>query len=72
MTKLTEAEFQALRYLADQAEGKPTPFLNIAAAQSLTGMGLASRNRQGWEITAEGSALISHLGGPSDNDESTP
>jgi hypothetical protein len=66
MVSLTESELHALRNLAEKRLGTVTPFLNIADAQRLTELGLASRSRQGWDITPEGSALLARLNpGPS-------
>lgn len=63
---LTDAELHALRNLAEKQTGTVTPFLNIADAQRLTERGLATRSRQGWDITAAGSALLARLNpGPS-------
>lgn len=61
MDDLTEAELRALRNLAEKRTGTLTPFLNIADARRLTELGLASRSRQGWDITPEGSALLARL-----------
>lgn len=61
MVDLTDAELHALRNLAKKRLGTVTPFLNIAAAQRLTDLGLASRSRQGWDITPAGSALLARL-----------
>lgn len=61
MSDLSEAELHALRNLARKRAGAETAFLNIAAAQRLTDLGLASRSRQGWDITPEGSAWLARL-----------
>ena len=58
MDLLTESQMGALRNLAEKRDGKVTAFLNIADAQHLTELGLASRSRQGWDITAAGSAYL--------------
>lgn len=58
MEQLAESDLHALRNLAEKKAGNPVPFINIAAARRLTELGLASRNREGWEITAEGSAAL--------------
>jgi hypothetical protein len=58
---LTPAELHALRNLAEKRLGTVTPSLNIADAQRLTELGLATRSRQGWDITPEGSALLARL-----------
>jgi hypothetical protein len=61
MPGLTDAELRALRNLAEKRTGVVTAFLNIADAQRLTELGLASRSRQGWDITPEGEALLARL-----------
>jgi hypothetical protein len=61
MVSLSDAELDALRNLAERHLGTVTPFLNIADAQRLTELGLATHSRQGWEITPEGSALRARL-----------
>jgi len=67
MDSLTEAELHALRNLAEKRTGTVTAFLNIADAQKLTDLGLATRSRQGWDITPAGSALLARLNpGPTD------
>jgi len=55
---LSGGELQALRHLAIRRDGAETPFLNIAHARRLTELGLAVRSRQGWDITAAGSAYL--------------
>lgn len=61
MDALTSGQLQALRNLAKKRDGVVTPFLRIADAQQLTELGLASRSRQGWDITAAGSAYLNRL-----------
>ncbi len=69
MTILTDAELHALRNLAEKRGGAMTAFVNIADARRLTDLGFASRSRQGWDITAEGSAFLArHNPGPSNPD----
>lgn len=58
---LTTSEAAALRNLADKKSGSVTAFVNIADARRLTELGLAQRTRQGWDITAEGSACLASL-----------
>lgn len=62
MTDLTDAEMIALRNLAEKRGGSVTAFINIADAQRLTVLGLASRSRQGWDITPAGAALLARMG----------
>lgn len=67
MITLTDAELRALRNLAEKSAGAVTAFLNIADAQRLTALGLASRSRQGWDITAAGTSLLAGLDPPPGN-----
>lgn len=62
MRALTEGELIALRNLSEKHAGNVTPFLRIADAQQLVELGLASRSRQGWDITAAGSAFLVRQG----------
>jgi hypothetical protein len=62
MQDLTDGELHALRNLAEKSAGNVTPFLRIADAQRLTELGLASRSKQGWDITPAGSAHLNRLG----------
>jgi hypothetical protein len=63
MDALTNSELNALRNLAAKRTGSVTAFLNIADAQRLTELGLASRSRQGWDITTAGGAYLNRLDG---------
>jgi hypothetical protein len=65
MDSLTDRQVRALRNLAEKRAGNVTAFLNIGDAQRLTLLGLASRSRQGWDITAAGAAYLAGLGGSS-------
>jgi hypothetical protein len=66
MRPLTEGELRALRNLSDKHAGNVTPFLRIADAQELVELGLATRSRQGWDITTAGSAFLARQAdGPS-------
>ena len=58
MDGLTDRELHALRNLADKQAGSITAFLNIADARRLTELGLATRSRQGWDITPAGIAIL--------------
>jgi hypothetical protein len=65
MIELTPAELHALENLALKRGGDSVPFVNIADARRLTDLGLAARSREGWDITAEGSAWLARAaGGP--------
>jgi hypothetical protein len=64
---LTEGQLNALRNLAHKQAGDPVPFINISDARALTELGLATRSREGWDITPEGGAWLAALdrsGGP--------
>jgi hypothetical protein len=61
MDALSDGQLRALRNLAAKREGGLTAFVNIADAQHLTEVGLASRSRQGWDITAAGAAYLTRL-----------
>ena len=64
MADLTDAQLNALQNLAKKKLGGETPFINISAARALVELGLAERSREGWDITAEGSAVLAKLAGP--------
>jgi hypothetical protein len=55
---MSDSEWTALRNLADKQAGKDVDWINIADARALTELGLARRNRGGWEITVEGLAAL--------------
>lgn len=55
---ISDKELAALHNLADKRAGKDVDWINIAVARALTELGLARRNRGGWEITSEGLALV--------------
>jgi len=59
---ISETELAALHNLANKQAGKDVDWINIADARALTELGLARRNREGWEITAEGLALLKAQG----------
>jgi hypothetical protein len=69
---ISDKELRSLHNLADKQAGQDVDWINIADARALTELGLARRNRGGWEITAAGLALIKgHSGAPvlvQDND----
>jgi len=56
--QLTEDQLTALQNLASKADGKPVDWINIAAARSLTELGLAQRNGEGWTITPAGNEAL--------------
>ena len=55
---LTDGQLTALRNLGRKSAGDMTAFVNISDCQHLTELGFASRSRQGWDITTEGSAFL--------------
>jgi hypothetical protein len=55
---ISDKQLRSLRNLADKQAGHDVDWINIADARALTELGLARRNRGGWEITTEGLALI--------------
>jgi hypothetical protein len=62
---ISDKEMAALHNLAEKHAGKEVDWINIAHARVLTELGLARRNRGGWEITPEGLALVrAQAGGP--------
>jgi hypothetical protein len=71
MLELTEGELHALRNLADKGAGNLTAFLRIADAQRLTELGLAARSRQGWDITAAGTAYLNRLASESNGPDAS-
>jgi len=60
--KMSKGERLALQNLADKEAGHAVGWINIAAAQALTALGLARRSREGWEITQEGALLVEKQG----------
>jgi hypothetical protein len=55
---ISPKELRALHNLADKQAGEDVNWINIADARALTELGLARRTRAGWEITAEGLAMV--------------
>jgi hypothetical protein len=55
---LNEGQRTALRNLALKKAGAEVDWITIADARALTELGLAERNRSGWQITPEGEALL--------------
>ena len=51
---LSPSELAALHNLADKLAGTEVDWIKIADARALTELGLARRNRGGWEITPAG------------------
>jgi hypothetical protein len=51
---LSADQLRALQSLAERQPGQDSNFINIAAAQALTALGLARHGGGGWEITPVG------------------
>jgi hypothetical protein len=64
MDELSEIDLHALQILAEKKAGNAVPFINIGAARRLTDLGLASRSREGWDITPEGGAVLARRSPP--------
>ena len=59
---LSPRQLTALRNLARKEAGEVVDWINIADARSLTELGFAERSREGWTITAAGTAALTALG----------
>jgi hypothetical protein len=55
---ISDHQRQSLHNLAAKQAGEEVDWINIADARALTELGLARRNRGGWEITPAGQALL--------------
>lgn len=55
---LTPGQLGTLQNLARKKAGATVGWVDIAEARGLTELGLAARNRSGWEITPEGEAVL--------------
>jgi hypothetical protein len=64
MQDLSDLELHTLRLLARKSAGEAIAFVNIAAARTLSDLGLATRSHEGWDITAKGSAELARRAGP--------
>ena len=58
---LSSGQLTALRNLARKRAGETVDWINIADARALTELGYAERNREGWNITSEGLALLTTM-----------
>ena len=66
---LSDGQLAALRNLSEKKAGGDVGYISIADARTLTDLGLAERNRAGWQITVDGEvALRAHAAG-AQNDE---
>jgi hypothetical protein len=59
---LSESELVALRNLSQKRLGQEVAWISISDARALTELGLAMRNRGGWEITDLGEAALLAVG----------
>jgi len=59
--RLSDDQLVALHKLADKQAGATIGWINISDASALTELGLARRNRAGWEITQVGANYIHNL-----------
>lgn len=71
MEALLPGPLEALRNLSRKSGGDVTAFVNIADAQQLTELGLATRSRQGWDITPAGAAYLARLDAGADGNPFT-
>ena len=60
--RLSTAQLDTLRNLSRKKAGGTVGWVAIAEARALTDLGLAERNRSGWQITEEGEALLEREG----------
>jgi len=61
VTPLSPAQVDALSNLSRKKAGDDVGWVAIAQARELTELGLALRNRSGWEITEAGEAALRDL-----------
>jgi hypothetical protein len=59
---LTPGLLAALENLSRKKAGEDVDWINIADARELTELGLAERNREGWNITAAGMSALAEPG----------
>jgi hypothetical protein len=59
---LTPGQLTALHNLARKQAGEEVDWISISDARALTELGFAERNREGWNITPAGSAILTGLG----------
>lgn len=64
MDALATNQLRALQSLAERQPGLETGFINIAAAQALTALGLARHGGGGWEITPLGRNHLLRISSP--------
>ncbi len=59
---LSTGQLETLQNLAGKKAGSDVGWVKIAAARELTDLGLATRNRSGWEITTNGEVALGREG----------
>jgi hypothetical protein len=64
MDNLTDLELHTLELLAQKKAGEQVAFVNIAAARTLSDLGLAVRSHEGWDITPLGSSELARRASP--------
>ncbi len=69
---LSDGQRDALRNLARKKSGEDVDWITIADARALTDLGLAERNRGGWQITEAGSAVLAGDIAPPHGDNDQP
>ena len=55
---LSEGQLTALQNLARKQAGEEVDWISISDARALTELGFAERNREGWNITPAGTAVL--------------
>ncbi len=68
---LSAGQLTALRNLERKKDGHDVDWISIADARALTELGLATRTRGGWQITAAGEAALA-ASAPEDDKPSDP
>ncbi|MDP3175110.1 MAG: hypothetical protein Q8M88_11825 [Phenylobacterium sp.] len=58
VSTLSNGQLTALKNLERKQAGETVDWINIGDARALTDLGFAERTREGWVITAAGSALL--------------
>ena len=66
---LSDGQLAALRNLSEKKAGGDVGYISITDARSLTDLGLAERNRAGWQITVDGEVALRAHGAGAQSDE---
>jgi hypothetical protein len=72
MAALSPGQLAALRNLARKQAGEAVNWINIADARTLTELGFADRNSEGWRITAAGALALTTIVEDGAVDEAPP